>query len=162
MSAHVQLTENRRGVSAVEFAIVLPVIVLLFLGAMEVGRVVMVQHALQEAAHAGCRVYMSGESTADDARKVIDSSLKEAGINGYNIDFSPAKDEVTDFLEPMTVSVTVPYSSVAWTSSRFMGNRNMTASATMPSDSGEVVEIPKNLNIGGGGSGGNNTYKDRE
>lgn len=45
----------RRGAAAVEFAIVAPVFFLLALGLVEVGRMVMLQHALTNAAREGCR-----------------------------------------------------------------------------------------------------------
>ncbi|MCA9182123.1 MAG: pilus assembly protein, partial [Planctomycetales bacterium] len=46
----------RSAVAAVEFAVMLPPVVLIVFGTIEVARAFSVQHALQEASMVGCRI----------------------------------------------------------------------------------------------------------
>ncbi len=127
--------ETRRGVAAVEFAIVLPLILLLLVGALEGARGVMVTHALQEAAHAGCRVYSVEETTQAQATAIIDQSLANAGVSGYTVSFTPsAKASVDVPLEPVTVSVTVPYANVAWLPPNFLSGAILRGECVLPAD----------------------------
>jgi len=64
----------RSGVAAVEFAIVAPVFFLLALGLIEAGRMVMLQHALTNAAREGCRA-AGLASTLDTER--VDQAVRE-------------------------------------------------------------------------------------
>ena len=48
---------KRRGAAVVELAVVLPVFVLLVIGAIDVGRAILVRHKLVEAARAACRLH---------------------------------------------------------------------------------------------------------
>jgi Flp pilus assembly protein TadG len=66
---------SRRGAAAVEFAIVAPVFFLLALGLVEIGRMVMLQQSLTNAAREGCRVAGLASS--------IDSRLIETRVRGY-------------------------------------------------------------------------------
>lgn len=68
----------------------LPPVVLIVFGTIEVALVFSVQHALQEASMVGCRIYALGEKTQQDAIDFIDLSLAEANISGYSIAFDPA------------------------------------------------------------------------
>src|SRR5262249_58622876 len=103
-------------VHAVEFALVGAVMFVLILGLTEIGRAIMVQHLLTNAARDGCRVgVLEGKSNSDISATVI-SSLSAQGIKGEGVtvqvndgtaDASTAKagDEVT-------VIVSVPVGSV--------------------------------------------------
>ena len=107
--------EFRLGTATVEFAVVLPLIVALLLGAVEVGRGVMINHSLQEAAHAGCRVYCVEDSTLTQARNVVDAVMTDAGVTNHTIVFDPpSKAGIDTPMEAVSVTVTVPYMDVAW------------------------------------------------
>ena len=98
----------RRGIAAVEFAVVLPPMILILLVSLEITRGFAVQHALQEAAMNGCRIYTLGDKTQADAQAMIDRSLDEANITGYTITYEPAlKADIVADLQPVTVTVTV-------------------------------------------------------
>ena len=131
-------SEHRAGAAAVEFAVVLPFIVLLILGAIEAGRAVMVQHALEEAARAGCRLYVVDDVTEQEARDMIADSLTAAGITKYTITLNPAtKAGVDTHLEPVTVTVSVNYADVAWLPARFFTGKAVSGQCTMPADLNE-------------------------
>ena len=126
---------HRTAAAAVEFAVVLPLIVSLLLGAIEVGRGVMVCHALQEAANAGCRVYCVEDTTRAQAAALVDQSLSVAGISGYSIQYDPpSKSAVDTPLEPVTVTVSVPYDQVAWLPITFLNAATLRGTCVMPAD----------------------------
>lgn len=125
----------RRGVAAVEFALVLPVIVLLLLGSLEMGRAVMVRHVLEETARAGCRVAVFENGTHEDVMDIIDVSMKGAGISDYIVNIDPDPPENLEAFEPVTVTVTVPYKSVSWLpASNFMAGAELTGLCVMPAE----------------------------
>ena len=104
---------------------VLPLMVMLVLGALEVARAVMVSHALQEASQAACRVYSVGGTTMADANAIVDAAMADAGITNYNVEFEPDKKEDVDkTMKEVTVTISVPFADVAWLPPNFHGRRN--------------------------------------
>ncbi|KQS66293.1 TadE/TadG family type IV pilus assembly protein [Modestobacter sp. Leaf380] len=63
-------TRDERGATAVEFALVLPVLLVLLFGIMEVGRLFQVQATLSAAAREGVRV-MAVQDDPDAARTAV-------------------------------------------------------------------------------------------
>ena len=123
------------GVSAVEFAVVMPIITMLIVGAIESARGVMVTHSLQAAAQAGCRIYSVEGTTLAQATAIIDQALSNAGISGHTITFDPsAKSAVDTPLEPVSVDVTIPYANVAWIPPNFLAAATLRGSCVMPAD----------------------------
>ena len=62
-------SSRRRGATAVEFALVAPIIFLLFLGSIEMTNLNMIRHTAMNAAYEGARQTIVAGGTADDARK---------------------------------------------------------------------------------------------
>jgi Flp pilus assembly protein TadG len=128
---------KRRAVAAVEFAVVLPPLLLLLMAAIEVGGAFAVQHSLQEASMNGCRIYAIRDSTQQQATAMIERSLAEDGITGYSLAFNPPMKTVfAKDLQPITVTVSVPSSNVGLGIKWFLGGTTLSASSTLPSDSG--------------------------
>ncbi|WP_372725400.1 TadE/TadG family type IV pilus assembly protein [Novipirellula sp.] len=124
------------GIAAVEFAVVLPPLLLLILVSVEVARAFAVQHSLQEACINGCRIYALGDKTQQQASDMIHLSLGEAGISGHSIDFVPAtKAEITAEMQPVTVTISVPYSQVGVGVQWMLAGTTVTASTTLPAES---------------------------
>jgi Flp pilus assembly protein TadG len=124
-----------RGVAAVEFAVVLPPLLLLVLGAIEFSRVISVQHALQEASLTGCRLYAISDKSQADATAIIDQSLAAAGISGYTVAYNPpTKAEVDTQLEPVKVTISVPYDAISLGTQWIMPDSIISASSILPAD----------------------------
>ncbi len=123
----------------VEAAVVFPLLVLLVLGGIDVGRAIMVQHTLVTAARTGCRCYsVPDELTQNDATSMIDLVMEDDELDGYTVEFDPASAAAITHKQPVTVSVSVPYDGVAWTRSWFLSGRTLTGSCTMPGDTSRV------------------------
>lgn len=129
---------ERRGTSAVEMALVAPVLVMLLLGMIEAARLGMVAQLLTTAAREGCRVAVLEGMTQSDVQAHVDDVLAGSGISvgtvtptcssQYTWTSAPAGT-------PITVSLSVPYSQVSWLKvSAFFSNATVSASATMSSE----------------------------
>jgi len=119
----------------VETAVVLPLVILLVLGAIDVGRAISVQQTLVDAARAGCRLYAAKEELAEeDAQAMIGRTMAEANLEGYTIQFDPDPSEKLEHLSPVTVSVAISYDRVAWVSSWFLSERTLVGTCIMPAD----------------------------
>lgn len=131
---------SRRGVAAVEFAIVFPLFLLLVFGAIGIGRAIVVQHKLVEAARAGCRLY----SVRDDAdeqkvRAMIDSIMADADLDGYSVEFDPYPPSAIEHVGLVRVSVSIPYDQVSWfAGGQFLAGKTLSGTCIMPGDTGEI------------------------
>lgn len=118
-----------------EFAVVLPVIVLLFMGALEMGRAVMVRHVLEETARAGCRVAVFENGTKQDVIDIVDAAMSAAKISNYTMTVDPDPPENLDAFQPVTVTVSVGYDEVSWLkASRYMSGQILTGLCVMPAE----------------------------
>ncbi len=123
---------NRRGAAAVEFAVVSPVFFLLVFGMIEYGRMVMVQQLLTNAAREGARVGVLDNSTAGEVTTAVTNYLTAAKINSPTIACNPTNPSSAGYGQPVTVTVSVPFSQVSWLPSpMFLGGTTMTAQSAM-------------------------------
>ena len=130
---------DRKGAVVVEFAIVLPLFLVLVLGAINVGRAVLVQHKLTEAARAGCRLYaLPTEVNQEDVQAVIETVMAEANLDGYAVELDPHPSTAIEHFSPVTVSVSVPYDEASWCSSWFLSGKTLEATCIMPGDTGQI------------------------
>ncbi len=109
----------RRGATAVEFALVAPVMFFMVLGIIEVGRGFMVIHLLDGAARAGCRAAIVPGSTTTQVRTKVNTMLASQGVPGTNTTVLVNGSSSTDLSsaqtgDTITVQVTVPVSSFTW------------------------------------------------
>jgi Flp pilus assembly protein TadG len=128
----------------VELAIVLPLFVLLVIGAIDVGRAIGVRHKLVEAARAGVRLYaVKGQVPADEVAAAIEKVLDDAGLAAYSYTFDPTPSSGIAHLAPVRATVSIPYEEVSWLPvSWFLEGRTLSASCVMPGDTGEISASP--------------------
>src|SRR5262245_60642408 len=137
--------QRRRGVAIVEFAFILPILVVVLLGVWEIGRMIQVQQVLKNAAREGARVAAQGfiindagaptEIHANTGSPNVEATVRnyprEAGINtdGLQVRFSFVG--TTRVSEPyqgvkgqaFRVEVKLPFNNVRWT---LLGLTNIT------------------------------------
>jgi len=102
---------RRRGIEVVEMAIVLPIIILITLGTLEICEGIFLRQKLELAAHEGSRVSIRKNATVDDVRSAIKDNLDSRGID-YGGDIAAAVTITPDpsaaaTLTPISVTVSV-------------------------------------------------------
>lgn len=123
----------RRGVAAVEFALVAPLLALFVLGMFEMGRALMVKETLSIAARKACRTAIL--PAKDNAAVIADAKavLTENGINATNavvtIQVNGATSDVKSAKagDRISVRVSIPFSRVSWTTSLFLSGQDVTS-----------------------------------
>jgi Flp pilus assembly protein TadG len=127
---------TRRGTTAVEFAFVGPIVLLLFFGVLELGRGLMVVHLLTNAARAGCRSgIIEGTSTAS-ITTAVKQSLTGVGISAETINVQ-VNDGSTDAAnskagDEVTVKASIAASSVSWMPfQRFLSGMTLSGQYTL-------------------------------
>jgi Flp pilus assembly protein TadG len=149
-----QKRRNRRGVAVVEFAVVLPLIVAILLGVWEVGRALVVEEILCNAASVGGRAASTGLYSATQVQAVVTNYLALAGVPTQNVAVTvsdlttPGTDPTAaSALDQLQVTVSIPFSNVTWggTSMFVPGNSLLNATATWYS--ANAYSYPTNITV---------------
>jgi Flp pilus assembly protein TadG len=124
---------NRRGVAAVEFALVLPVFLIVSLGIIEYGRALMAANLVTNAAREGGRIAGQSGSTNTDVQNAVQSYLASAlklssGQVTVNITITPAAGNPdpqnqcanAHLRDLIMVEAKIPYSAVALIPASFL------------------------------------------
>jgi Flp pilus assembly protein TadG len=128
---------NRRGATAVEFAVVAPVFFALLFGLVEFGRMTMVKQALSNAASAGCRTAClastqsasQAEGAAREHLRTFMSAANDAGV--CRISVEPADLSEIERGNEVTVNVEVNFSDVSWIPTGYLESSILRTEATM-------------------------------
>ncbi len=121
----------RRGVAAVEFAVLSPFLAILVLGTFELARGIMVKQMLNDAARRGCRTAIQPLKADSDATSDINNILTDNGIstsaatitiqvNGATANCNTAKQN-----DKVSVKISIPTSSTYWISTYFLKSTSM-------------------------------------
>ena len=132
MKSHRPIRQGRRqrdrhGVAAVEFAIVLPLIVLILLGAIDVGQSIYVAQVVNEASREGARQAARFDTTSESTVRntvisFIQNSFPSVGGGDVSVDFTNSAGDAVESGNltnvasgsPVTVQVALQYDSVRW------------------------------------------------
>ena len=126
-----KIKTKRRGAAAVEFAIVLPILVLLVFGMIEFGRMLMVQQMIVNSAREGARHAILNGSSLQSTTARVENYLVNAGITDPEITISPDPEKVGTS-EPVTVGVRVPFTDVSWLPTpMFLGQKSLESQSVM-------------------------------
>jgi Flp pilus assembly protein TadG len=101
-------TRGERGAAAVEFALVVPVLLLLVLGITEFGRAYNVQTTLSGAAREGARA-MAVQNSPAAARAAVQNAAAGIGLSDSQISVSPSACPSSSIGSGTTVQVTITY-----------------------------------------------------
>ena len=126
----------RRGVAAVEFAVVASLLFLLILGIIEIGRAMMVLEMLNNGARNGARVGTLQGSSNTDVTSAVNAALANAGFSGHttSVKVNAATADVNTAVQgdQVTVTVQVPYNNVTWLpTSMFLAGRTLGSTVVM-------------------------------
>ena len=103
MTRHRRGQENSRGQSLVEFALVIPLVLLMFMGIVDAGRAIFAYNALSNGAREGMRLAVVNQSEAAIQDKVRSAS---SGISADDVTttFTPCPTPQIGCLASVTVS----------------------------------------------------------
>ncbi len=126
---------GRRGAAMVEMAIMLPLLILFIFGQIEMARLGMAEQLLTAAAREGARTAVIDGSTQADVQARVNAMLSGSGINVGTVTPTPSNWATSPAGTSVTVTLTVPYSTVKWINAPvYLNINNLTASATMSSE----------------------------
>ena len=119
---------RRDGVAAVEFALCLPVIVLLVLGAIEASTMIFLKQSLTVAAYEGARTAVVPDAETADVITTCEQILADRHVSGATIDVTPAVEDA-NIGEFMQITVTAPCNDNTILTGRFFRNKLLSGSA---------------------------------
>lgn len=122
---------SRQGVAATEFAVCLPLIVLLLLGSIEASTMIFLKQTLTIAAYEGARHATAELCAESDVEETCHSVLDDRNVAGASVSVSPGPLEVQPEQTWITVTVTAPAADNSVIQGMFMDGRIVTARATM-------------------------------
>ncbi len=120
---------KRRGVTAVEFAMVSPIVFMMFFAAFEFCRVAMIRHTADNAVYEGARRGIIPGASANDARNQAEFVLNTIGVNSANITVTPAT--INKETPDVTVRVRIPLDGNSFIPLRFFGGQSVDREITM-------------------------------
>lgn len=127
-----RMRKCRQGAVTVEFAVVAPIFFMFVLGLVEFTRAMMVEALLTNAAHLGARTGIVDSAQTSDVTTAVTDYLSGAGITGTTISVSPSPPSSATYGQYVTVTVSVPYSSVTWLPmQRYLKGVTLTATSVM-------------------------------
>lgn len=109
--------KQRRGAAIVEFAVCLPILMLLILGSIEATSAIFLRQALTTSAYEGIREAIRTSSTTAQARDRAQAVLTARRINGSRIQFTPADTEAAPRGSNVVIEISAPFGA----NSPFMG-----------------------------------------
>jgi Flp pilus assembly protein TadG len=123
---------QRRGAAVVELAFTAPVLFLLVFGMIDVGRAVMVQNLITNAARDGARAAALDGATAEQIEAQVVEYLAASSVSGASATVSPNPLTSADWGDPVTCIVEIPFDSVSWLpSSWFFNGATLQATVVM-------------------------------
>ena len=130
---------DQRGVASLEFALVLPLLVLLVFGIMEYGWIFFRMHELSSTVRDAARVAVRPDTTDLGVRQRARSMMDAYGMgdSGYTLNIDPGSVETLVLGEEITVTIQVPRAHVD-----LMGLRIMPLPATLGATATMAKEGP--------------------
>ena len=120
---------RRAGATTVEFALIVPIILVIFVGSLEMTRLNFIRHSASNAAYEGARKAIVPGSTTEQARGEALRLMTAVGVSkGVNA-------TVTSDVSSTTVTVSVPVSENSWGAARFSKGMIISQSCTLSRES---------------------------
>lgn len=140
-----RLKKHWRGIATVEMALVLPLLLLLTLGAIKYGWLFLKAQQITNAARNGARIAILPDVTAaEDVQPAILALMTAGGMDasGYSVTITPVDLSSVGAGETVTVRITVPCASIDIMNITLLpGPENLVAEVTMAKE-GPFTVIP--------------------
>jgi Flp pilus assembly protein TadG len=127
---------GRCGAAAVEFAMTVPIMLLLLFGALELGRMNMIRQTANNAAYEAARTCIVPGATKAEGVNAAKAVLDSIGVTYSDpvITLEPPAAEITDTTLSVTATVVVPYGTNMWVRPLFSKTGSATATCTLTRD----------------------------
>jgi hypothetical protein len=122
---------NRRGVAAVEFAVCLPVIVLLVFGSIEASSFIFLKQSLNVAAYEGIRESIRVGSANTDGVDRAQNILVSRNVRDFQISFPNGDSGSAARGDEIVIEVSAPTQTNSPLAGQFVTNRMLTARVVM-------------------------------
>ncbi|MFK7818392.1 MAG: TadE/TadG family type IV pilus assembly protein [Planctomycetaceae bacterium] len=121
----------RRGTAAVEFAVCLPVIVMLVFGGIEASSMIFLKQSLNVAAYEGVREAASRSATNESTSARVSEILESRNVEGYRLQLPNRSVEQINRGGKIAIVVTAPSRWNSPIAGRFLKTTTVTARASM-------------------------------
>lgn len=122
---------HRRAAAAVEFAVCLPVLVLLVFGSIEASSFIFLKQSLAVGAYEGVRTAIRDDGTSADARTRAENILSARGVNDFSITFPNGESLDIDRGDEVVIEVSAPTQTNSPLAGQFITNRTITSRVVM-------------------------------
>ena len=121
----------RQAVAAVEFAVCLPVILILVFGAIEASSFIFLKQSLHIAAYEGARQAVRIESNNEDATQNVQNILTSRNVRDFSVAFPNGEAGKANRGDEIVVEVSAPTNTNSPLAGQFVSNRILTARVVM-------------------------------
>lgn len=122
---------RRRGTATVEFAVTLPVLVLIVLAAIEACSLIFLRQTLTIAAYEATRVALVPNVSNAQVLHAANSILNDRRVRGANIEISPRDFAAAEVQSFITVTVSAPAKANALLTPLFFRGRTLVGQCSM-------------------------------
>jgi Flp pilus assembly protein TadG len=126
---------QRRGATAVEFALTAPVFFLFLLAAFEFGWLNVIRHTADNAAYEAARTAMVPGATAAEAVAKANGLLNIVGARGANVTVTPST--LTPGTDEVTVAIEIPMAQNGLIVPRFTSKTTLHSSSSLRTERAE-------------------------
>lgn len=130
-SSHQPIRTRRRGVAAVEFAVCLPVLVLLVFGAIEASSFIFLKQALTVAAYEGVRETVRVGSNNANGVDRAQNILTTRTVSDFSINFPNGESSSADRGDEIVIEVSAPTATNSPLAGQWLANQTLTARIVM-------------------------------
>jgi Flp pilus assembly protein TadG len=120
---------SRQGAALVEFAIMVPILFVLFFACVEFSRVAMIRHTIDNAVYEAARAAIVPGGNATDAQSEARRILSAMGIVNSSVEITPRT--LTRSTPEVSVRINVPLDSNSYVPPQFFAGRTVTRELTM-------------------------------
>ncbi len=120
---------RRRGTTVVEFALVVPIVLMFTFAAVEFARVVLIRHSVDNAVYEAARIGIIPGGSADEVRAAVDRMLAAISVHDYLVEIVPVALAVDS--PEITVRVTVPLDTNSYLPAQFFAGKSVRRELTL-------------------------------
>jgi Flp pilus assembly protein TadG len=113
----------------VEFALVAPLVFLMFLAIFEFSRIATLRHTAGLAAFEGARRGIVPGATVSGVQSHAQNILRTVGVTDATIQVTPS--QITNQTASITVNISVPLATNAWVPFKFLRSASYSAACTL-------------------------------